>query len=124
MESGGLMIDWDILDTWSLPRTIHRRSKSSYVSIYISQILYGQKEGELIIALIIHPKNETGRGDSVKWDEEYTLIVSDWYHRQHIDLLEEFMSWKNPTGAEPVPGTSPSFSLFITTTIERCQVRR
>jgi len=56
------------------------------------------------IALIIHPKNETGRGDDVKWDEEYTLVVSDWYHRQHYDLLEEFMSWKNPTGAEPVPG--------------------
>jgi hypothetical protein len=61
-----------------------------------------------MIALIIHPKNETGRGDSVKWDEEYTLVVSDWYHRQHYDLLEEFMSWKNPTGAEPVPGTSAS----------------
>ena len=58
------------------------------------------------MALIIHPKNVTGRGDSVKWDEEYTLVVSDWYHRQHIDLLEEFMSWKNPTGAEPVPGMS------------------
>ena len=55
-------------------------------------------------ALIIHPKNETGRGDDVSWDEEYTLVVSDWYHRQHYDLLEEFMSWKNPTGAEPVPG--------------------
>jgi iron transport multicopper oxidase len=40
----------------------------------------------------------------VQWDEEYTLVVSDWYHRQHYDLLEEFMSWKNPTGAEPVPG--------------------
>jgi len=59
-----------------------------------------------MIALIIHPKNETGRGDSVKWDEEYTIVVSDWYHRQHIDLLGEFMSWKNPTGAEPVPGMS------------------
>lgn len=60
-----------------------------------------------MLALIIHPKNETGRGDDVSWDEEYTVVVSDWYHRQHIDLLDEFMSWKNPTGAEPVPGTSP-----------------
>jgi len=100
------MIDWDILDTWSLPRTIHRRSESSYVPIYVSQILFGEREEGLMIALIIHPKNETGRGDAVKWDEEYTLVVSDWYHRQHIDLLEEFMSWKNPTGAEPVPGKS------------------
>lgn len=58
-------------------------------------------------ALIIHPKNETGRGDEVKWDDEYTLVVSDWYHRQHIDLLAEFMDWRNPTGAEPVPGESP-----------------
>jgi len=69
------------------------------------------KEEQLMIALIIHPKNETGRGDSVKWDEEYTLVVSDWYHRQHYDLLEEFMSWKNPTGAEPVPGAYPSLSV-------------
>jgi hypothetical protein len=65
-----------------------------------------EREYKLIPALIIHPKNETGRGDNVKWDEEYTLVVSDWYHRQHIDLLQEFMSWKNPTGAEPVPGMS------------------
>jgi iron transport multicopper oxidase len=54
--------------------------------------------------LVIHPKNETGRGDDVKWDDEYTLVVSDWYHDQHIDLLAEFMDWRNPTGAEPVPG--------------------
>jgi iron transport multicopper oxidase len=59
-----------------------------------------------LAALIIHPKNETGRGDNVTWDEEYTLVVSDWYHRQHFDLLSEFMDWKNPTGAEPVPGMS------------------
>jgi hypothetical protein len=108
------MIDWDILDTWSLPRTIHRWSKSSYVPLFC--LPRGENEGwdqKLIIALIIHPKNETGRGDSVKWDEEYTLVVSDWYHRQHIDLLEEFMSWKNPTGAEPVPGTFSSLFLLI-----------
>lgn len=40
----------------------------------------------------------------MKWDDEYTLVVSDWYHDQHIDLLAEFMDWRNPTGAEPVPG--------------------
>jgi FtsP/CotA-like multicopper oxidase with cupredoxin domain len=73
-----------------------------------------RKQSKLITALIIHPKNETGRGDNVTWDEEYTLVVSDWYHRQHYDLLEEFMSWKNPTGAEPVPGmSSPTTSIVI-----------
>lgn len=29
-------------------------------------------------AFIILPNNQTGRGDNVTWDEEYTLVVSDW----------------------------------------------
>lgn len=51
------------------------------------------------------PQNDTGRSDDVKWDEEYTLIVSDWYNDEHPVLLDQFMNWKNPTGAEPVPST-------------------
>jgi hypothetical protein len=30
-------------------------------------------------AFIIQPNNASGRSDNLKWDAEYTLIVSDWY---------------------------------------------
>ena len=59
----------------------------------------------LTAASIIVPLNGTGRSDNTTWDDEYTLVVSDWYHRQHDDMLyNDFLTWKNPTGAEPVPG--------------------
>jgi hypothetical protein len=31
-----------------------------------------------ISAFIILPKNGTGRADNTTWDDEYTLVVSDW----------------------------------------------
>lgn len=31
-----------------------------------------------IVAFVISPQNHTGRADNVTWDEEYTLVVSDW----------------------------------------------
>lgn len=34
------------------------------------------------------------------------MIVSDWYHDEHSVLLSQFMNWKNPTGAEPVPNSA------------------
>ncbi|KAK8847393.1 hypothetical protein IAR55_005251 [Kwoniella newhampshirensis] len=67
----------------------------------------GQYVDGLRSPLIIHPQNLTGRSDDVTWDEEYTLVVSDWYHRQHLDLLtNDFLTWDNPTGAEPVPDSA------------------
>jgi iron transport multicopper oxidase len=37
------------------------------------------------------------------YDEELVLTLSDWYHDQMPDLIADFISIKNPTGAEPVP---------------------
>ncbi|KAJ1727134.1 ferroxidase fet3 [Coemansia biformis] len=37
------------------------------------------------------------------YDEEIVLPLTDWYHDQSADLLNEFLSWRNPGGAEPVP---------------------
>ncbi|KAE8212202.1 hypothetical protein CF327_g4124 [Tilletia walkeri] len=38
------------------------------------------------------------------YDDDYTLALGDWYHREHDDLVKnEFLNEKNPTGAEPVP---------------------
>lgn len=38
-----------------------------------------------------------------KYDEEIVLTLSDWYHDQMPGLLAGFLSFANPTGAEPVP---------------------
>ncbi|KZS97466.1 Fet3 protein [Sistotremastrum niveocremeum HHB9708] len=40
------------------------------------------------------------------YDEEYTVILSDWYHEQHSVLLAQFISQANPGGAEPVPDSA------------------
>ncbi|KZF23935.1 multicopper oxidase [Xylona heveae TC161] len=37
------------------------------------------------------------------YDEEVVLTFSDWYHDQMPPLLKWFISYANPTGAEPVP---------------------
>ncbi|KAI4254903.1 MAG: hypothetical protein LQ352_002831 [Teloschistes flavicans] len=38
-----------------------------------------------------------------QYDEELILTLSDWYHDQMPGLLRHFISYANPTGAEPVP---------------------
>ncbi|WWC68213.1 uncharacterized protein I206_102136 [Kwoniella pini CBS 10737] len=70
--------------------------------------IHGHHEGQntdgLRAPFVISPQNQTGRSDNVTWDEEYTLVVSDWYHDEYPDLIkDEFLTWTNPTGAEPVP---------------------
>lgn len=38
-----------------------------------------------------------------RYDEEIVLSLSDWYHEQMPALIGKFLSYTNPTGAEPVP---------------------
>lgn len=38
-----------------------------------------------------------------KYDEELTIMVSDYYHKPYYTLMDEFLSRYNPTGAEPIP---------------------
>ncbi len=38
------------------------------------------------------------------YDDEFTVVLGDWYHADHSTLLKRFMSIGNPGGAEPVPG--------------------
>ncbi|OXC70368.1 hypothetical protein AYX13_00838 [Cryptococcus neoformans] len=69
---------------------------------YLGQYIDGLRS-----PLVIEPQNATGRSDDLTWDDDYTLVVSDWYHRQHLDLLtNDFLTWENPTGAEPVPDSA------------------
>lgn len=58
---------------------------------------------------ILHPPKEVHT-----YDEEFTVILGDWYHEQHADLLKKFISISNPGGAEPVPGLfDPSPLQFV-----------
>ncbi|KAL8999872.1 MAG: hypothetical protein Q9169_001413 [Polycauliona sp. 2 TL-2023] len=41
-----------------------------------------------------------------EYDEELVLTLSDWYHDQMPGLIARFMSYANPTGAEPVPNSA------------------
>ncbi|KAJ2991423.1 ferroxidase fet3 [Globomyces sp. JEL0801] len=41
-----------------------------------------------------------------KYDEEYVLSLTDWYHEQHKVLIDHFLSIYNPTGAEPSPDSA------------------
>ncbi|RAK74980.1 ferro-O2-oxidoreductase [Aspergillus fijiensis CBS 313.89] len=49
-------------------------------------------------ALIVHDNTPP-----FKYDEEYTITMSDWYHKLTEDIRPEFLSLYNPTGAEPIP---------------------
>ncbi|KAI4176638.1 MAG: hypothetical protein LQ343_000929 [Gyalolechia ehrenbergii] len=41
-----------------------------------------------------------------QYDEEVVLTLSDWYHDLMPGLLKHFISYANPTGAEPVPDSA------------------
>ncbi|KAL1302666.1 hypothetical protein AAFC00_003031 [Neodothiora populina] len=41
-----------------------------------------------------------------KYDEELVITLSDWYNDQMPELMKQFISVANPTGAEPVPNAA------------------
>lgn len=53
--------------------------------------------------MIVHDPNSPYKG---QYDEEIVLTLSDWYHDQLPDLMKSFLSYTNPTGAEPVPNAA------------------
>ncbi|KAJ7884466.1 Fet3 protein [Mycena leptocephala] len=58
----------------------------------------GQYVDGLRAPLVIHATKE-----AYKYDDEFTVILGDWYHQQHDVLIKEFINTSNPGGAEPVP---------------------
>ncbi|KAF9435748.1 hypothetical protein BGZ76_005611 [Entomortierella beljakovae] len=64
--------------------------------------IHGHNKGHYVDGLrgplIIHNINET-----YQYDEEYTISLADWYHREHSVMVEQYLSIFNPSGAEPVP---------------------
>ncbi|KAI0305242.1 Fet3 protein [Multifurca ochricompacta] len=61
----------------------------------------GQYVDGLRAPLVIHPSKEV-----YSYDAEYTIILGDWYHKEHSVLLKRFISIANPGGAEPVPNSA------------------
>ncbi|KAF8128210.1 Fet3 ferroxidase [Boletus edulis] len=60
----------------------------------------GQYVDGLRAPLVLHPSNE-----SYQYDEEFTVILGDWYHKQHADLLQKYLSVSDPGGIEPIPNS-------------------
>ncbi|TFK41495.1 Fet3 protein [Crucibulum laeve] len=58
----------------------------------------GQYVDGLRAPVVIHPPKEVHT-----YDEEFTVVLGDWYHDEHAVLLKQFISIANPGGAEPVP---------------------
>lgn len=58
----------------------------------------GQYVDGLRAPLLLHPSNE-----SYQYDEEFTILLGDWYHQEHAVLLQSFISIADPAGNEPVP---------------------
>ncbi|KAK8211353.1 hypothetical protein M8818_003320 [Zalaria obscura] len=63
----------------------------------------GQYPDGLRGTLVINDPENPYAGE---FDEEVTFSLSDWYHDQMPGLMKEFISYKNPTGAEPVPNSA------------------
>jgi iron transport multicopper oxidase len=38
-----------------------------------------------------------------QYDDDITITVSDWYHKEVKAAIPDFTIYKNPTGAEPIP---------------------
>ncbi|KAJ7253686.1 ferroxidase [Mycena haematopus] len=58
----------------------------------------GQYVDGLRAPYVIHATTE-----AYKYDEEFTVVLGDWYHDEHSVLIKEFVNIANPGGAEPVP---------------------
>ena len=65
---------------------------------------FGRVQGQYVdglrAPLVIHPPKE-----AFSYDEEFTVVLGDWYHDEHSVLLKQFINIANPGGAEPIPGS-------------------
>ena len=66
--------------------------------------MHGHYGGQYVDGFRLPNIIHNAQGEAHAYDDDYTIILADWYHREHNDLLHnEFMNPKNPGGAEPVP---------------------
>eukprot|EP01117_Protostelium_nocturnum_P004626 TRINITY_DN1679_c0_g1_i2.p1 TRINITY_DN1679_c0_g1~~TRINITY_DN1679_c0_g1_i2.p1 ORF type:complete len:601 (-),score=176.54 TRINITY_DN1679_c0_g1_i2:31-1833(-) len=69
--------------------------------------IHAHSNGQTIDGLrtphIILPKR--GAEHDKRYDEDYVVALTEWYHTEHGPLNAQFLSIYNPTGAEPVPNS-------------------
>ena len=68
----------------------------------INPLNQGQYVDGLRAPLVIHAPKEVH-----KYDEEFTVVIADWYHTEHDVLVKNFISPSNPTELIPIPGLFP-----------------
>ncbi|TDL21948.1 Fet3 protein [Rickenella mellea] len=61
----------------------------------------GQYVDGLRAPFVLHPPTEVH-----KYDEEFTVVLGDWYHEEHSVQLNKFINVANPGGAEPIPDSA------------------
>ncbi|KAH7915028.1 Fet3 ferroxidase, partial [Hygrophoropsis aurantiaca] len=59
---------------------------------------HGQYVDGFRAPLTLRPNEE-----AYEYDEEYFVILGDWYHQEHPVLMEQYISVDNPNGVEPIP---------------------
>ena len=77
----------------------HFKFSIDFFFFFFDILTKGQYVDGLRAPLQIHPPTEVH-----SYDEEFTVILGDWYHDEHSVLIKQFINIANPGGAEPVPG--------------------
>jgi len=67
--------------------------------LFILKISQGQYVDGLRAPVVLYRPHEV-----YEYNEEFTVVVGDWYHEEHPILLKRFINTDNPDGVEPVPG--------------------
>ena len=70
-------------------------------TFWIHSHVMGQYPDGLRSAFIIRNPEEP-----YKYDEDITILLSDWYHAEMKEGIQTFMNYHNPTGAEPIPDSA------------------
>jgi FtsP/CotA-like multicopper oxidase with cupredoxin domain len=68
-----------------------RLSFCTFGALLLTPSLQGQYVDGLRAPLLLHPPTEV-----YSYDEEFTVILGDWYHTEHSVLLQQYVSRGNP----------------------------
>ncbi|GJE86451.1 multicopper oxidase FET3 [Phanerochaete sordida] len=85
----------------SFDYTVPISTNGQHGTYWIHSHAGGQYVDGLRAPVVIHPPQEKH-----SYDEEFTVVLGDWYHDEHSVLLKQFISVANPGGAEPVPDSA------------------
>ncbi|KZT28057.1 multicopper oxidase [Neolentinus lepideus HHB14362 ss-1] len=82
----------------SFTYTVAINESNQWGTYWIHSHAMGQYVDGLRGPVVIHPPEEV-----YDVDDEWTIVLGDWYHDEHSVLIKQFISIANPGGAEPVP---------------------